>query len=238
MFNLCPTVEGQSIRDVSIVCNGSTKVDCSAFVLIADGPKIVECSLPFKHDGSGEARSRHTLNLEDVWSISSSWLHEQHHEEVASLAIDNECLRHQRHTVVAKRASCIVFGTAAATKDEGYGRIVQMKGSLAHEHELVPQRTIHVRNVRVGPGALHVTDTGYVVALSTRRNAKHRKRTQTVMEAFHKDTGEVVGTWSMPKDVDWLTLSGGGDFLLILGLRQKPWGFELWRFNLPPQMRV
>lgn len=233
VVSLCRGLEGQALRDVSIVCMEGSTVDCKVFILIASGPTIMECPLPFHRHDSG-----HLLNdnrMEDAnWSISNTWLYKQHDEEVASLAIDDDCVA---RTPGSHRLGCIVVGTSATNKKDGYGRIVQLKSHIGHAHKLVPNRSIHVRNSWVSPGALHVTDTGYILALSTKQDLKEQRRTETTMEAFHNDTGKLKATWLLPGDVDWLTLSGGSHFLLILALRQKPWGFELWRFPLPAELR-
>jgi len=234
MISPCRGLEGQSLRDVSLVCDRDAGLDCRIFVLIANGPTIMECPLPF----GGKHGSEHLLNHhggDANWSISNTWLYKQHDEVVASLAIDDDCLARKPGS---RRLGCIVVGTSATSKKNGYGRIVQLKSHLGHAHELVPQRSIHVRNSWVSPGALDVTGSGYILALSTRTKLKQRQRTETTMEAFHNDTGKLAGTWLLPTDVDWLTLSGAGQYLLILGLRQKPWGFELWRFPFPTELQA
>jgi len=234
MVSPCRGLEGQALRDVSVVCErGTARVDCKVFVLIASGPTIMECPLPYyQRDSSGHMLNNDGANAN--WSISNTWLYKEHDEEVASLAIDDDCVE---RTPGSQRLGCIVVGTSAKSKkDTQYGRIVQLKTHLGHEHELVPNRSIHVRKSWVNPGALHVTDTGYILALSTKQKLKDRRRTEATMEAFHSDTGKLKATWALPTEVDWLTISGGGKFLMILGLRQKPWGFELWRFPLPAKL--
>merc|ERR1712008_233210 len=102
---------------------------------------------------------------------------------------------------------------------------------------LVPQRSLHVRNTHVSPGALHVLDSGYVLALSTLRGQKNNTKPLTVMEAFCKETGKMKHSWKLPDDVNWLALSGSDTHLMLIGLQQTPCQLELWRFPVPEELQ-
>jgi hypothetical protein len=178
-----------------------------------------------------------------AWKISTDWLYQKHIEQVNSLALDNTCLRRHEHgadrhkPLDMQAAGCIVVGTGATSNKHGYGRIVQLREKYRDQWTLVPERSLHVRNTQVNPGALHVLDSGFVLALSTHSGQNDNTKTETFMEAFCKETGKMKHAWKLPNDVNWLTLSGSDAHLMLIGLQQTPWRFELWRFPVPEQLQ-
>jgi len=216
-------------------------------VLVANGPQILECPLVQEQDRADVSRRemRDTdAPFNVAWAISTDWLHQKHVEQVNSLAIDNPCLRRHEHGADGHNrftdmmaAGCIVIGTGATSNKHGYGRIVQLKEKYRDQWTLVPERSLHVRNTHVNPGALHVLDSGFVLALNTDHGQRDSNKTETVMEAFCKETGKMKGAWKLPDDMNWLTLSGSGTHLMLIGLKQSPWQFELWRFPVPGELQ-
>jgi len=245
----CSGLDGQSFRDASVVCerHRDRQTNCRIFVLVSKGPQIFECPLVQEQERA-DVSNREVRDTDApynmAWTISTDWLYQNNVEQVDSLAIDNPCLRRHEHGADGHKrftdmqaAGCIVIGTGATSNKHGYGRIVQLKERYRDQWTLVPERSLHVRNTRVNPGALHVLDSGFVLALSTNRGQRDDDKTETVMEAFCKETGKMKGAWKLPDDVNWLTLSGSGTHLMLIGLRQTPWRFELWRFPVPEELQ-
>jgi len=243
----CSGLEGQALRDTSVVCTGHSNIPhCRIFVLVSNGPRILECRLKMVHrHGQPNASMKDPDAPYNVaWNISKEWLYKNHVEQVDSLAIDNTCLRRrestqgkQRYFLDTQDAGCIVVGTGATSHKRSYGRIVQLKEKQKDRWTLIPERSIHVRNSRINQGALHVLDTGYVLALSAHNDEKDQHKTLTIMEVFSKYSGKMTGAWELPHELNWLTLSGNKTHLFAVGLRQVPWRFELWQFPVPEQLQ-
>mmetsp|Transcript_95303 Transcript_95303/g.188916 ORF Transcript_95303/g.188916 Transcript_95303/m.188916 type:complete len:1031 (-) Transcript_95303:277-3369(-) len=244
----CSGLEGQSVRDASVVCekNGGQQSNCRIFVLVSNSPQILECPSMQERE-QADVPNREIKDTDAsfnvAWAISKDWLYQKHAEQVDSLAIDNACLRRHergadghRHFSDMQATGCIIIGTGATSHKHGYGRIVQLKEKYSDQWTLVPERSLHVRNTRVNPGALHVLDSGFVLALSTHHGQKDNIKTETFMESFCKETGKMKLAWKLPDEVNWLALSGSGTHLMLIGLRQTPWQFELWRFPLPEEL--
>jgi len=106
------------------------------------------------------------------------------------------------------------------------GRIVQLQGTAAHDHNLVPQRAMEERQRSVGPGTLHVLSNGFVLAL--------RQHTSTV-QAFDANDGASAGEWRLPREIQWLAICGGGHSLFFLGLQNKS-KVVLFRFAVPDEL--
>jgi hypothetical protein len=238
----CPGLEGQALRDASMVCVGhNDRKTCRVFVLVFNGPQILECFVKKPHEYGQEKDSDAPVNV--AWTISRKWLYDNHVEQVNSLAIDNTCLQRHEHGRSGREnfldkqdAGCIVIGTGATSHRSSYGRIVQLREKYTDRWTLVPERSIHVRNSQVNPGALHVMDAGYVLALRSQHDEKNRNTILTNIEVFSKYSGRMMHVFALPDNLNWLTLSGNATYLLAIGLRQDPWRFELWRFPVPKQL--
>merc|ERR1712079_3103 len=162
-----------------------------------------------------------------AWAISKSWLYQNHVEQVNAVAIDSACLQRHEHGKGGRKyfldkqdAGCIVIGTGATSHRSSYGRIVQLREKFTDRWTLIPERSIHVRNSQVNPGALHVMASGYVLALRAHHDGKDGNKILTTMEVFSKYSGKMMGVWALPADLNWLTLSGSANHLLAIGLRQ------------------
>jgi len=222
----CAALEGHALKDISVACSEGASPVCRVLVLHTHGQRLVECPLfsptpdvagALVQNGEGLLRPS-TPSL--MWEISSDWLHGHNHhgrESVESVAVNNECLGGAFNP---NRVGCVVVGTTS-------GRIVQLRGHLTNETRLVPERAVQQWSQAVDHGSLHVFPNGYVVAL--------HKRTGTI-EAFDARKGKSIGEWRLPRDVKWMTVSGGGDNFYVMGHKNKT-EFTLWRFPVPEELR-
>lgn len=244
----CTSLEGQALRDISLICPLSTEMPCRVLVLIEEGPSLTECPLHSETGetateiDSGEQQNQSTRpevpDQEGSWTILTQWLSRRTKEQVASFAVDETCIAQDKDadncTFDAKDVGCVVVGTSA---ERGNGRIVQLRGVFGGERNLVPERSIRLNHPGpVLPGAIHVLATGYIVVLSTEILTKdNHYKTVSRVEAFRKTTGAFIGVWRLPMAVDWLAMSGGGADFFVLGVRDKR-SLELHRFPVPPEL--
>jgi len=229
----CAALEGQALKDISVVCSREESSACSVLVLHAHGRRLVEC--PLRHivaPGSvlsaspvvaemarGRDRGLAASTIPSVnWVISSDWLHshrEHRNEHVESVAVNNKCLDSAFHP---NKVGCVVVGTTS-------GRIVQLRRHFTNETQLVPERAVQQWSHAVEHGSLHVCPNGIVVALS--------KKTSSIQAFAH--AGKAIGEWRLPQGVDWMMLSGAGEYLYLLG-RENATEVKLFRFPMPQEL--
>jgi len=154
---------------------------------------------------------------------------------VESLAVNSDCLKRDNSNKCnfeAEKVGCVVVGTSL-------GRIVQLRSDLDSARQLVPDRSIHYRPTAVTHGSLHVLPSGYVLALSRKVSLSRDKQrvVEATAQAFDEREGNLAGEWKLPDGVDWLTLSGGGQSLLALGVRDRR-KLELHRFPVPDMLKA
>jgi len=252
----CAATEGQNLRDMSVVCTRLESRDyCKVLVLVSLGPTIAECPLPQEERAAERApradeRPKPARELAGgrtgnvSWTVASDWLYKDvRPERLDALAVDSDCLKvGSRHSpqpgmcrFEAADAGCVVVGTS-------FGRIVQLRGDIEGTRQLVPERKVHQRAAPVTHGSLAVLPSGAIVALARKLSVSdgevgQGKKTEAIAEAFDGEAGDLIGQWELPKDVDWITLSGGGDSLLALGLRDRR-ELQLYKFPVPPELRA
>lgn len=226
----CNALEGQALKDVSVVCTGPPlEQTCRVVVLHAHGRRLAQCPLPLDED-RGEAKGNHSLVDKKPafkslvsWKITSDWLHgswSKNREHVESFAVNSACLDSD-DVAPSREVGCVVVGTTS-------GRIVQLRGAYKDRSLLIPERSMQQRERTVSRGSLHVFGNGLVVAL---------RRSSGTLEAFNGELGTRVGEWRLPSGLHWLMLCGGGDSLFVLGVRDNRHK-ELHRFPLPEELKV
>jgi hypothetical protein len=162
------------------------------------------------------------------WKIEGSWL-DPNQETVESLAVNDEC--GEEHVngeeFDTDRVGCVVVGTSS-------GRVVQLRSHVSKDDQLVPEWAVQERLGKVGQGALHVFPGGYVMMLRPEIG---------LMQAYEVHKGSVLGQWRLPDTVEWQTLTGGGDWLFMLGKERHQKSqegdgeFKMWRFPLPESLK-
>jgi len=217
----CAALEGQALKDISVVCTGAAAEEsCRVVVLHARGRRLAQCPLaPAKQ---GEDADQEAFKPLLTWRISSDWLHrvKKSSEQVESFAVNSACLDSD-DAAPSGEVGCVVVGTTS-------GRIVQLRGAHEERSRLIPERALQQRHRTVGRGSLHVFSNGLVVAL---------RQSSNTVEAFSSELGTMVGQWRLPNGVNWMVLCGGGDSLFVLGLRDGR-HLELHRFPLPAELKV
>lgn len=224
----CTALEGQALKDISVICSQGS---CRVLVLHAHGRRLVLCPLENEQLGSGDGGSTESgaapittaMGSEQnmTWVISEDWLYSDHarkKERVESVAVNNECNGGGFSPV---QVGCVVVGTTS-------GRLVQLRGHLTNQTQLVPERAVSQWSEAVEHGSLYVFPNGLVVAL--------RKGTPASIHAFDAHAGSAIGQWRLPTGTDWLMLSGdGGESFYALGQVNET-EIQLYRFPVPPEL--
>lgn len=239
----CTALEGEALLDVGVVCPTIDQESCRVLALHAHGRILSECPLhPPRHTdptpASRELTEEEGDEMDDKdedeplltkqsasWHLSDGWMHAasgknaNERERVDAVAVNGACIKDgsdSNSLFEGGVVGCVVAGTSQ-------GRIVQLRGTVADEHRLVPERAMEHRGHSIAPGSLHIFSGGLVLALRT---------AEGTLQAFESTTGAVAGEWRLPPNVQWLTLCGGGHSLFVLGLRNGTL-VELHRFSVP-----
>jgi hypothetical protein len=225
----CTALEGQDLKDIGVVC--SDRERCRVLVLHTNGERLTECPLdvsPSQLLNSTSTRSWPVVKPINEWKIEGSWL-DPNQETVESLAVNDEC--GEEHVngeeFDTDRVGCVVVGTSS-------GRVVQLRSHVSKDDQLVPEWAVQERLGKVGQGALHVFPGGYVMMLRPEIG---------LMQAYEVHKGSVLGQWRLPDTVEWQTLTGGGDWLFMLGKERHQKSqegdgeFKMWRFPLPESLK-
>eukprot|EP00931_Biecheleriopsis_adriatica_P054450 TRINITY_DN32047_c0_g1_i1.p1 TRINITY_DN32047_c0_g1~~TRINITY_DN32047_c0_g1_i1.p1 ORF type:complete len:1145 (-),score=197.74 TRINITY_DN32047_c0_g1_i1:69-3503(-) len=236
----CTALEGQAIQDISVTCEPDDLSRCRLVVLHAKGHHLAECPLQsWDGDHSGYAAQLAALPVTDPveWKISESWLHKRGRtrskmESVTAIATNSACVDSEGGEVAsfrAESAGCVVVGTSE-------GRIVQLRGAKTDPQRLVPETSMEQRKEPLNRGSLHVFNNDFVMVL------RHDTRT---VQAFDSNAGSSVGEWRLPKNVDWLTIGGGGGTVFLLGLAGRGRNesstatkrVQLYKFAVPDELK-
>lgn len=249
----CSALEGQVLKDVGVVCSGAQAdtSNCRVLVLHADGRLLTECPLvvaaSFKLDAESsdgidvDIPDERMLDLETgtgarpagAWEIAGQWLNPEN-ETVESLAVNDECGVHDGEDKATPEGrafdpdevGCVLVGTSS-------GRVVQLRRHATKDDQLVPEWAIQERLGNIAPGTIHVYPGGYVVML---------RKEISLMQAFDSGKGSLLGQWRLPKSIEWQSLTGGGDWLFMLGRDRKDDKsvddeIKMWRFALPQKLK-
>lgn len=233
----CRQLEGQTPRDVEIVCGrdprSPDKVVCSALVLYSHGRvMLTECPLQQHLDGSAS-----------TWDILTDWLDDLNNEAIESVALSSKC----RGPINASEEfgldlkGCMFVGTTGC-------RLVQLRRHVTQQNQLVPLWASQPRRrlkwdpaieTAMSHGSIHILLAGYVMVLQPWGSVSTTDTTRPgTMWALDPGEDQVIGEWELPKDVQWLSLCGGGnDALFMLGRGGVDSASALWRFPLPPELQ-
>mmetsp|Transcript_66827 Transcript_66827/g.186565 ORF Transcript_66827/g.186565 Transcript_66827/m.186565 type:complete len:1006 (+) Transcript_66827:92-3109(+) len=219
---ICKALEGQSYKDVDVVCPKEGRAPCRVFVLHGHN-NLTECPIYMLGTGLGSGN----LESSTSWTISEDWLQDEG-EKIGSVAIRGDCIHGAEFLAEAftpESSGCLVVGTSQ-------GRIVQLRPHLTEPGHLVPDRAIRRRTGEAEANnrsnALHIFGDRFFVALRSKIGA---------LQALAVDNGALVGEWRLPQGVEWLTLSGGGDSLFLVGRQGDHGTVKLWRFKVPDKLR-
>ncbi|CAK0862716.1 unnamed protein product, partial [Prorocentrum cordatum] len=192
----CSALDGQSPRDVSIVCANADErhgppQHCAAVVMYADGgASLVECPLPGA-PGSRERREQlgpkatghdTTSAAGLAWRVPAGWLDEATSEQIESFAVDSRCAAARGDSVTFSPGlpGCVLVSTSR-------GRLALLRPHVSRgAHVLVP---LWALSLPYGPrlalpmpgGSLHILPGGLALVLArppapVTRDARSRKK--------------------------------------------------------------
>eukprot|EP00927_Polykrikos_kofoidii_P038144 TRINITY_DN32429_c0_g1_i1.p1 TRINITY_DN32429_c0_g1~~TRINITY_DN32429_c0_g1_i1.p1 ORF type:complete len:1262 (+),score=162.40 TRINITY_DN32429_c0_g1_i1:230-4015(+) len=221
----CPSLEGQELNDIGVVCSGETSQNCHIIVLHSQGKKITDCQL--QHERSYDPPESAMPKEFKTWRVKDSWL--LPHEYIDGLAVDSSCFIGTGETntpttaFIPTTVGCVTVGTSK-------GRIVQLREHMMDSKVLVPERSIQQRYTSVNQGTLTVFDGRLVLSLRTNVGT---------FQALNKLTGAIIGDWELPrKHMTWRHICGGGKLVFALGRPSDrtdlPW--SIWSFKAPKEV--
>lgn len=225
----CSALEGQTMRDVGLVCENRTASNdplstCRVLILHEHGTRLAECEV----DGISQEG--------EVWQISSSWLRfkngEEPAEEVVSIAIDTSCPRSDG--TMMPEGWCSIVATSQ-------GRMVRLRPHFQDDWSLVPGGTLwnalgdgesHLSDPQqmLTTSSLHMAPGGYLLFLGTERRS---------IQAIDVKSGRRLGQWQLP-GIDgraWSALAAGGGYIFIASQSVNGDVAKLWRFPIPEELR-
>lgn len=211
---LCQDIEGESLQDVSLQCEGDA---CQAVVLHQQGRKLAKCEV--KPSKRIKPRSS---GMPSVALIAEEWLNDGDvskatlPESVQSLAVASKCVGGAR--------SCAYVGTSSE-------RVVEMQqtGDGAVTRKYVPHRLLQAKLNGTSGSSMDVIHGRYLGFLQ--QDGRHLQ----VIDL--QKGGAAMDSWhipSAPNKQGWSAMCASGDNLYFFSEGQSP---QLWRFAVPQELR-
>jgi len=255
----CLGLEGEALRDTSILCAADDSGECSAFVLHRQGQAVSQCKIMAAmargHAASFAPSAR-------IMSFADSWLYEGDpqrgvpQEEVESIAFVGHCAIGEGKCAFAETSSRRIVEMRATGPQAGGelpggapqavwypARVVQTTGAKVQgrdntAQELGAASLVSLESTSALDSSLRFIGEPHMQQLGTIRantiESDDGDLVQQKLEVIDATSGSVRGVWALPKNHRWTSMCSAGDALYLLAAGTSP---QVWRFPLPAALR-